>query len=495
MEKEKLHQRNKLLVKLMWFSLALGMIVDLANKLPTKVIVTLGITGSAVCGLITFLVWKKIYIRYIKYLVAIGISVLAFFILTSSGSTSFVNILIIYYSMAIVSLYQDDKPIILSAIIGLVLTNYFYFTYQDTIFAGINSKIIGSLNLYLVLIGTLLVFQARIGKEMRKEVEEKQDNIQQAKDRTEIILEQVKDSASRLSRFSSKLLDNISTTGQISEDVTGAFAEIAASVDAETDSVNQISNSMAGVDKNVNSLAEAAAEMHQVSNETATIADQGNQQISTLTDKMDGVVGSITTTAQVMKELEDKTAYIEQILQTINDIVNQTNLLALNAAIEAARAGEEGKGFAVVAGEIRQLAEDSGEAIGEISGILGDIQEKTRQVTSGINSGQKAVDDSKEATEQVQTFFNQINDNTSQVVGEAQRVKEMVNRLEEALRKITGEVQSIATATEENSASVEEVSASMDEQNDRINEIVNNFAQLDELAGKLEGLTDQEDCS
>jgi methyl-accepting chemotaxis protein len=61
-------------------------------------------------------------------------------------------------------------------------------------------------------------------------------------------------------------------------------------------------------------------------------------------------------------------------VQTITGIAGQTNLLALNAAIEAARAGQQGRGFAVVAEEVRQLAEESQSAAGDIAGLVETIQ-------------------------------------------------------------------------------------------------------------------------
>ena len=68
-----------------------------------------------------------------------------------------------------------------------------------------------------------------------------------------------------------------------------------------------------------------------------------------------------------IQALSVKSERIGGIVGTITGIAEQTNLLALNAAIEAARAGEQGRGFAVVAEEVRKLAEESQSAAAEIS--------------------------------------------------------------------------------------------------------------------------------
>ncbi|WDU84343.1 hypothetical protein [Caloramator sp. Dgby_cultured_2] len=138
---EMLHQRNKLLIRLLWLSLVLGVIVDIANKLPTKTILSVAITGSIISSIITYLIAKRKFIHSIKYLIAISLIIFSYMILNAStGSTSFVNVLIIYFSIAVISLYHDYRVIIVSGILGLILTNYSFFAYRDTMFQNVPQK-------------------------------------------------------------------------------------------------------------------------------------------------------------------------------------------------------------------------------------------------------------------------------------------------------------------------------------------------------------------
>ena len=82
--------------------------------------------------------------------------------------------------------------------------------------------------------------------------------------------------------------------------------------------------------------------------------------------------------------LAEAAGRIDAVVKLINNIANQTNLLALNATIEAARAGDAGKSFAVVANEVKNLANQTAKATGEIFAQIGSVQAATRDAVTAI---------------------------------------------------------------------------------------------------------------
>ncbi|MEM9654418.1 MAG: PAS domain-containing methyl-accepting chemotaxis protein [Actinomycetota bacterium] len=89
---------------------------------------------------------------------------------------------------------------------------------------------------------------------------------------------------------------------------------------------------------------------------------------------------------------------IGQVVGVIQRLSEQTNMLALNATIEAARAGEAGRGFAVVANEVKGLATQTGNATDDISSSIEAIQNEVSQVVAIIQQITDAVSEVSETT-------------------------------------------------------------------------------------------------
>ena len=133
-----------------------------------------------------------------------------------------------------------------------------------------------------------------------------------------------------------------------------------------------------GVDQmsiTVNSVAENARESATASTVAAQAAEAGAQTVRQVLESMGLTRDTMTEAGEKVAQMQQHSAQIGRIVETIDALAEQTNLLALNAAIEAARAGEHGRGFAVVADEVRKLAERSQRATGEIAGLIGIVQQ------------------------------------------------------------------------------------------------------------------------
>ena len=124
--------------------------------------------------------------------------------------------------------------------------------------------------------------------------------------------------------------------------------------------------------------------------------------------QINGAHADADVASATMGALQDKSRRIRGITETIKEIAARTNLLALNAAIEAARAGEHGRGFAVVAGEVRQLAQRTAAATGEISSMVGDIIDEAERAVAGMGALNNNVAEAARNVEQVHACFVNI---------------------------------------------------------------------------------------
>ncbi|ADH60456.1 methyl-accepting chemotaxis sensory transducer [Thermoanaerobacter mathranii subsp. mathranii str. A3] len=141
-------------------------------------------------------------------------------------------------------------------------------------------------------------------------------------------------------------------------------------------------------------LSDTIKEIKNAAKEVADGAEELAARGSNLND-------SATSARDYAKNIGDVLAFIKR-------VASQTKLLGLNAAIEAARAGEQGRGFAVVADEVRKLAEDSAQAVEQISNILQNIEQSVEKIVEEISKTAQVTEVQAGATQQIVTEIVQL---------------------------------------------------------------------------------------
>ena len=156
--------------------------------------------------------------------------------------------------------------------------------------------------------------------------------------------------------------------------------------------------------------------------------------------------GQVTQkTVEAMQLIEESASEVAKIMDLIDNIAFQTNLLALNAGVEAARAGEAGKGFALVASEVRQLAQQTGEASNA-------VRDKIAKSNAHIASGNELADEAGQRL--------------ADIVEETTAVSRLIDAIQSDLHSQTGEmgaivetVQALDSRTQETASQSEEMAA------------------------------------
>lgn len=137
-------------------------------------------------------------------------------------------------------------------------------------------------------------------------------------------------------------------------------------------------------------------------------AEKGKDQLRKMQFTMKKVQESYYITSKDIKDLQNNSDQIKQIIKIVQDIANQTNLLSLNAAIEAARAGEHGKGFAVVANEVKKLAEQTNQSTKDITELIQQTNDQINDMVTSIERVKLLVTEADNTTLETNKSFEEI---------------------------------------------------------------------------------------
>ncbi|WP_110670745.1 methyl-accepting chemotaxis protein [Salinicola halophilus] len=170
--------------------------------------------------------------------------------------------------------------------------------------------------------------------------------------------------------------------------------QLASRTQSQAAALEQTSASMEELDSTVRQNADNATQGDRYASEAAGVAERAGEAFS-----------EVVTT---MRDIQQSSTRIADIVSLIDDIAFQTNILALNASVEAARANEHGRGFAVVATEVRNLAGRAAEAARDIRGLIDSSVAKTNDGAQLVDRAGTTIDDVLGAIRRVSTVMAEI---------------------------------------------------------------------------------------
>ena len=206
----------------------------------------------------------------------------------------------------------------------------------------------------------------------------------------------------------------------------------------KADNVNEKSNEIADLIGNTSvSLGEIRSTIQEINERVHDSSNVAKEVNSLSQDAFERVT-----------HLNDSVLDINNIVDLIKTISDETKLLALNATIEASRAGESGKGFAVVANEIKELSNQTKQAITDIVTKVEDIQSTTNNFSESIKSLKDISETLEGSTNSIATSIEEQNIVIADVDHNTSVVAEGANEVASNITDVRNNISESKTSTE-----------------------------------------------
>jgi methyl-accepting chemotaxis protein len=283
--------------------------------------------------------------------------------------------------------------------------------------------------------------------------------------------------AQNLFRFSANLASGSHEASQATGNISATMKTIFTGTKRQRERLSETDEALKSLRANIEQIQHESNESSAAARETMRTAQAGHDTVEQSNESMQSLKLASEKTKGIIQALTKHTVKIQDIVAIIEDIATQTNVLAINAAIQAARAGTQGKGFTVVATEIRELAEQSAKATGDIRGLIKTILGGVEEVTESMGRSMDDVQKSAESSDKAQAALHDI----MGASGDNQKKIQIIDGAVKDMQKLSGSVksamESLESLTNENTAAIEAISRSIEEMNQEVAEI-SRMAQL-----------------
>ncbi|QEL71125.1 MULTISPECIES: methyl-accepting chemotaxis protein [unclassified Bacillus cereus group] len=305
------------------------------------------------------------------------------------------------------------------------------------------------------------------------------------------MVSKIKNSVSTVQQSTNSLHYLTNETVAASREVSGAMDDVSGGASTLANSVDEVSAQLENMAESVEQMNSSVGEIKGVAGKAEEASKQGLNTMRNLIRTRGQSSSIVVHTEEASDKLEQRVGSIQNVVELIKGISDQTNLLALNASIEAARAGEQGKGFAVVAEEVRKLAEQSKEATGEITMMIGDVQLEVKRVVEVVSKLKDIADMQNKVTTEAEMEFRTIMSVVNTISTSVEKIVEEVHNIGYEQGEITAVMHTIAGTSQESAAVSEEVHAATESQVNHLEKVAHTMESLTEHMRDLERLVEQ----
>ncbi|SDF15008.1 methyl-accepting chemotaxis protein [Fontibacillus panacisegetis] len=274
-------------------------------------------------------------------------------------------------------------------------------------------------------------------------------------------------------------------TTEESSRIVNSIEQVAKGADSQTQSTAENAKAVEEIAFGIQSIAEHAVDVSEEMGLAQQHALVGNGYVKKTVQQMHIIDRSVRNTEFMIRQLDEKSQEITEMLGMIQNIAQQTGLLALNASIEAARAGEDGRGFAVVASEVRKLADQTNQVSETIGNLLGDINSNTKSSIRAMTEATQEVQLGLELTNKTEESFDEIVESSTQIAEQMEQLAATAEQMSAGIEQITASVTMISEIAQAASASSRQVASATTSQQGAIEEINSASSSLHEVSNEL----------
>ncbi len=438
----------------------------------------------------------KIEKAYIKYIV---VGCAAVFIIITAITLNIHVIVAYVYAVAIANLYFSKKLNIMAiaiSVIGLSMAQIISFQLNimvdknfTTLYKVITFSVMPRAMIFIAISMIFMMLSNRTASLL--------GSLMGAEEQKSMI-EQMSKMREKAVSVSNELITLVGKLGEISEvsgehnsRITEETEAIMQGVANNTEHVKVVNGKMNDITNSILSLNEMSEQVAALASQVERVTVENEERMNQATNSMQQVYQSTDECKEIIGTLGEESKEIINIVDVITEISNKTNLLALNASIEAARAGEHGKGFAVVAEEIKQLADQTKNAVESIGVITRKVVAQTEKAVEAMQQGVIVTKEGMEHIQNAEKSSAIISHSNAEVSVQINKMDEITKDVLENSREIANSMKQVRQNTEQNFAAVKHVAVATQESSVSTKNLIHMVDEIKELAMKLDTDTQQ----